>query len=109
MTSLRSYLYYFLVALWTLVLGVIFSPLYVLGQQRWVYWLSVLWEWGLMFALRHIVGLSYRVTGYEHLAQPPYVLAIKHQSAFETLLLSIHFPNPAIILKKELLAIPLVG
>ncbi len=109
MSFLRQYSYYIFAAIWTLVLGIIFSPLYIIKNQYAVYLLSKLWEEGLLWGLRHIVGLSYQITGKENLTKPPFVLAMKHQSMFETLLLSVHFYNPCVILKKELLSIPLVG
>ncbi|MDI9313323.1 MAG: lysophospholipid acyltransferase family protein [Hydrotalea sp.] len=109
MAAVRQYSYYVFAVVWTLLLGLIFSPLYIIKKQYWVYLLSKWWEGGLLWALRHIVGLSYHVTGRDHLAKPPYVLAMKHQSMFETMLLSVEFYNPCIILKKELLAVPIVG
>ena len=57
-----------------------------------------------------VLGLRYRVEGAEHLPQEgSYILAAKHQSAYETLKLHLLFKDPAIILKKELLSIPLWG
>ncbi len=57
-----------------------------------------------------ILGLSYEVRGRENLPQNgPYIIAAKHQSMYETIKLRVLFPDPAIILKKELLSIPLWG
>ena len=57
-----------------------------------------------------ILGLSYEVRGRENLPQNgPYIIAAKHQSMYETIKLRVLFPDPAIILKKELLSIPLLG
>ena len=106
---IRQYSYYVFAVGWTLLLGFIFSPLYIIKKQYWIYLLSKWWEAGLLFGLRHLVGLSYQVTGRAHLVKPPYVLAMKHQSMLETLLLSVEFYNPCVVLKKELLQIPIVG
>lgn len=57
-----------------------------------------------------ILGLSYEVRGVENLPQEgPFIIAAKHQSAYETLKLHILFDDPAVVLKKELLKIPLWG
>ncbi|MCF8495422.1 MAG: 1-acyl-sn-glycerol-3-phosphate acyltransferase [Alphaproteobacteria bacterium] len=57
-----------------------------------------------------ILGLRYEVRGREHLPQNgSYLVAAKHMSPYETLKLRLLFKDPAIILKKELLAIPLWG
>ena len=62
------------------------------------------------FLERVILNLRYEVRGAEHLPKSgAYIVAAKHQSAYETLKLHILFDNPAVILKKELLSIPLWG
>ena len=62
------------------------------------------------FLEKHILELTYEIRGAEHLPEkPPYIVAAKHQSAYETFKLHLLFDNPAIILKKELLKIPLWG
>lgn len=59
---------------------------------------------------KYILGLDFQVRGREHLPlSGSYIVASKHQSAYETTKLHILFDDPAIILKKELLKIPLWG
>lgn len=63
-----------------------------------------------MFLERFVLGLRYEIRGAEHLPKEgSYIVAAKHQSAYETMKLHILFKDPAIILKKELLRIPLWG
>ena len=58
---------------------------------------------------RGIAGLDLR--GARARAHPgaPAIYAFKHQSAWETLVLNLLFPDPAIVLKRELTQIPLFG
>jgi len=57
-----------------------------------------------------ILGLKYELRGLEHLPEKgPYIIAMKHQSEYETLKLHVLFDDPAIILKQELFGIPLWG
>ena len=59
---------------------------------------------------KYILGLTYEVRGIEY--QPKegtYIAAAKHQSAYETLKLYHLFGDPTIVLKKELLRIPIFG
>ncbi|GJL84590.1 MAG: hypothetical protein DHS20C02_03650 [Micavibrio sp.] len=64
----------------------------------------------VQFFERHVMGITYEVRGLEHLPKDgPYLIASKHQSLFETFKLRLIFDDPAIILKKELLRIPLWG
>lgn len=59
---------------------------------------------------RVFLGLSYVVEGRENLpATGTFIVAAKHQSAWETLKLQELFTDPAIVLKKELERIPLWG
>lgn len=62
------------------------------------------------FLERTLLGLKYEIRGAEHLPKDgSYILAAKHQSAYETMKLHVLFKDPAVILKKELLLIPLWG
>ena len=62
------------------------------------------------FLEKHVLGLTYEIRGTENLPQdPPYIIAAKHQSTYETLKLHFLFKDPAPVLKKELLKIPLWG
>lgn len=59
---------------------------------------------------KYILGLDFEVRGLANLPKDgSYIVAAKHQSAYETTKLHILFGDPAIVLKKELLKIPLWG
>lgn len=64
----------------------------------------------IYFLEKHILGLDYKVVGKENLPKSgSFIVAAKHQSPYETFKLNILFDDPAIVLKKELLRIPLWG
>jgi 1-acyl-sn-glycerol-3-phosphate acyltransferase len=59
---------------------------------------------------RYVMGLDYEVRGTEHLPKDgAYLVAEKHMSTYETFKLHMMFKDPAIILKRELLWVPLWG
>jgi 1-acyl-sn-glycerol-3-phosphate acyltransferase len=65
---------------------------------------------GVYFLERTFLGLDFEVRGIENLPKSgSFIVAAKHQSAYETMKLHILFKDPAVILKKELLSIPLWG
>ena len=68
-----------------------------------------IWMRYMMWLLKVLVGLKYRVTGRENLPDGPVILACKHQSAWEVGVFLILFSDPAYVLKKELLSIPVYG
>jgi 1-acyl-sn-glycerol-3-phosphate acyltransferase len=108
MSALRStafnVLFYGLTALlcigllWTLVLPRKVMMVVIRRYLKTVAWLE-----------RHILGLSYTVTGREHLPDGPFLLAAKHQSAWETMKLHLLLDDPAPVLKRELLWLPIWG
>lgn len=91
--------FYCIVLLPTLLLP---RKFYVVGVQIYNYTLA---------AIEHLVlGLKFEVIGKEHIpTDGPYLVAAKHMSAYETFKLRILFNDPVIILKQELLKIPLWG
>ncbi len=64
----------------------------------------------IYFLEKHILGLDYEVRGLENLPKEgSYIIAAKHQSPYETFKLYLLFEFPAVVLKQELLNIPLWG
>lgn len=67
------------------------------------------WTRVILFALRHLCRIEFRVLGAEHLPQRPCVVLSKHQSAWETLAFQLIFPPQVYVIKRELLWIPFFG
>jgi 1-acyl-sn-glycerol-3-phosphate acyltransferase len=56
------------------------------------------------------LDLDYEIRGWENVPQgQAFLLAAKHQSAYETMKLHLLFDDPAVVLKRELLRIPIWG
>ncbi len=108
MTQLRSLLFNAFFYLWTTIILVVGLPL-MLGPRSWLYHLGRLWVRVIMLALRLICGLRYQVRGRENLPEGGYLLAAKHQSAWDTLIFSLLLWEHSFILKQELTWIPLFG
>lgn len=67
------------------------------------------WAHIMLFLLRLICGIRYRVVGAEHIPSAPSIVLSKHQSAWETLAFQQIFPPQVWVLKKELLRVPFFG
>lgn len=81
-------------------------------MPRWaVRWTATFYQKSNYLLEKYVMNLDYEVRGIEHLPPPgtPYLVASKHQSAYETMKLMILFKDPTIILKKELLKLPIFG
>ena len=60
-------------------------------------------------AMKLICGLDWELRGNPQAAGTAVLVASKHQSAWETFVLQCILPDPAIILKRELLLVPIFG
>ncbi len=63
----------------------------------------------MMWIIRHVLGIRYRIVGAENMPAGPAVVLSKHQSAWETIALQQIFPPLCYVLKKEVLRIPFFG
>lgn len=59
--------------------------------------------------MKILLNLDHRVEGLENLPPSPYILAAKHQSAWDTFIYSGIVENPSYVAKRELSRIPLYG
>ncbi|MEQ1652411.1 MAG: lysophospholipid acyltransferase family protein, partial [Hyphomicrobium sp.] len=64
---------------------------------------------GIALLLRYVAGVGFRVVGREYLPLGPCVIAAKHMAPWETMILPLLGRSPAIVLKQELMRIPLWG
>ena len=108
MIWLRSVYFQLAFALWTFILGIIFIPL-LIGPRLWMMRFGTMWSAGTLFLLRHCAGLGYEIRGREHLPAGPVLIAMKHQSAWDTFAVPVIFPKPAMVIKRELGWIPFYG
>jgi 1-acyl-sn-glycerol-3-phosphate acyltransferase len=108
LTALRSLAFVAGLALWTLIMGVV--GLATLPRPAAVtYRFAMVWAEGALRLLGAICGLRHRIVGAERLPPGPAILAVKHQSAWETIALLRDAPRWAGVLKRELLLIPVYG
>jgi 1-acyl-sn-glycerol-3-phosphate acyltransferase len=92
----------------TTILALAGSPILLMPRRYVVAW-SLFWIDFCLAWLRLTCRLTHRISGLENLPAGPVIFACKHQSSWETLAFSRLFPSSAIVLKRELLFIPIVG
>ncbi|MBI37069.1 MAG: 1-acyl-sn-glycerol-3-phosphate acyltransferase [Alphaproteobacteria bacterium] len=108
MQKLLTIIFLILFYFWTVFLGLICIPFLTFPYQT-VMALGRVWIHGVFFLLRSIVGIKHKVIGSHLVPNGPVIFAVKHQSEWDTLAVNLLIKDPAIILKKELLNIPLFG
>lgn len=109
MTFLRSLLFNLYFYLLTTAMALAGLPLLAM-PWRWTMRYSRVWTQLVLFGLKLICRLDYRIVGRDRLPEGPCLIACKHQSAWETLVL----PNIAVrfascVMKRELLFLPVFG
>jgi 1-acyl-sn-glycerol-3-phosphate acyltransferase len=67
------------------------------------------WNRSIVWLLATVVGLRHQVRGQENVPIEPALFAVKHQSAWETIVLPVLLKDPVYVLKRELFAIPVFG
>lgn len=108
MHLLRSFLFAVLLAVITVpyaVLAILIFWLPPMTRHR----LITSWVPLMMWVIRHVLGIRYRVIGAQNIPAGPAVILSKHQSAWETIALQQIFPPLCYVLKRELLRVPFFG
>lgn len=108
MQALRSALFNAAFYLNLVLFMLIFSPLF-LAPRRAAMWALKVWSGTSIRLLEIIAGTRLEVRGREHIPKGAALIAAKHQSLFETFALLALLDDPAIVLKRELMHIPLFG
>lgn len=91
-----------------LVQAVLYAPLLLL-PERYIWPACMFWARSCLFLHRIVIGTTDEVRGLERIPSGGLLIASKHQSAWETLRLSLLVPRPTFILKRQLLYVPLFG
>ncbi len=109
MARFRSHLFEALYYLWSTLLALAVLPFAAFLDASGMRRVARIWMRGIGWLARAIVGIDYRVEGWENLPDTPVIIAAKHQSAWETLTFHILVPKIAIALKAELTRVPVIG
>ena len=108
MILLRSLLFQLLFYLLTAVMGIAGLPL-LLGPWRWSMWYGTHWSAATLRLLGWTTGLRHEVRGRANLPAGACIIAMKHQSAWDTLAGPVIFDRPVVVMKRELGWIPIYG
>ena len=105
---IRSIIFYILLYLWTLLLGILCLPSLLIPKFN-VRNLANFWIEGIIRLLKLTCGITCEIDGVNNIPNYAVIVAAKHQSAFETFLLFKLVKNSIFIHKRELFFIPIFG
>lgn len=107
---LRSRAFDALLVVWTAMFLPALAILLVCGRPRGpIRATSRVWANGILIGLRWTVGLTHVESGRQNIPAGPCLIVANHQSQWETIAFLVLVPNVAIVAKRELLAIPVMG
>ncbi len=108
MQWLRSFAFNLAFYVWTVAMCLVYLPALALprrvmarGQARWAR--------GVNLLMRLLAGIDVDIRGAENLPRGAVIVASKHQSVWDTLIWHVLLADPAVVMKQELMAIPVYG
>lgn len=108
MTTLRSVLFLVGAVLITVPFGILVPAARIFGSEP-PFTMARLYTRVMVRWVEISCGITYEVTGWEHVPKFPVIIMAKHQSAWETIFIESAFPSQCWIIKKELQWLPFVG
>lgn len=106
--AFRTFVYNLLFYTLTFAMMVVGAPVMLFGRKVEMRWVR-LWSHVMMALHRAVTGIGHDIRGLEKLPKGGAIVAMKHQSTWETIAMVPLMEDPAFILKRELMWIPLFG
>lgn len=104
----RNLIFNVLFVFTTTVLSLAAAP-WLLMPYRAAIWFKQVWLHIILGLTRYVIGIDYEERGRENIPDGPVIFAAKHQSAWDTLGLSLEHPFCVFVLKRELIRLPIWG
>lgn len=108
MHALRSGLFKVIFYVWTALFCILYIPLMWMPRNGLIAFQRI-WSHGVLVILRLIMNIRLEIKGKENIPVGGAIIAMKHQSSFDTFVMHTVVKHPAFVMKKELLKIPLYG
>jgi 1-acyl-sn-glycerol-3-phosphate acyltransferase len=108
MSLVRALLFNIAFYIDTVVVGVVALP-FLLTPRRTCMRFGRFWAQTVLFLLKWIVGLDGEIRGRENVPPGGCLIAMKHQSMWDTLILPPLLGDPAVVIKRELQYVPIYG
>ena len=106
---IRSFIFWFVTCFISICVPIIFFPVFFTKKTKYADKIATQWVTLIIYLLKVICKIDYKILGKENLPKGACVIACKHQSMWETLAMVVIFDSPAPIYKKEILRVPFFG
>ena len=109
MNLLSSAIFSIFINIWGAIIPIIYFPVFITNSSKLADHGAKTWSIVAIFMLRKLCKIDFEVLGRENLPAEPFIIACKHQSMWETIIMHLIFYRPAYCYKKELTKIPFYG
>jgi 1-acyl-sn-glycerol-3-phosphate acyltransferase len=109
MNRITSIIFTIFLNLWGTIIPIIYFPAFIFRSAKIADHGAKIWAVGALWMLKKLCQIDYEFIGLENLPKEPCIIACKHQSAWETIIMHLIISRPAYAFKKELLKIPFYG
>jgi 1-acyl-sn-glycerol-3-phosphate acyltransferase len=93
---------------WTALIGALGLP-FLLAPRAVTMRFGRFWASSVLVLLKTIVGLDHEIRGLDRIPRGGCIIAMKHQSAWDALIIPVVLGDPAPVVKRELLLLPFYG
>jgi 1-acyl-sn-glycerol-3-phosphate acyltransferase len=109
MNLFSSILFWLLINAWGGIIPILYFPVFFMKKSALADHGARVWSHYAFWMLKKLCKIDYKILGLERLPKGPFIVACKHQSMWETIVMNLIFHRPAYCYKKELLHIPFYG
>lgn len=107
---IRSIIFKTFVILWGMIVPIIYFDVFITRDSKRADRGALVWSRFILFVFKKLCKVDYEVRGLKNLPKKGgFVVACKHQSMWETVVMHVILEYPVYAYKKELLSIPIYG
>lgn len=108
LVPVRSFLFQIYLVTSIVIFGTLGLPVLLFGKDV-TRKFCRFWCHTVLFGLRWICGINHIMTGQDYLPDGAAIIAANHQSMWETMVLFLSLDKPVVVVKQELLDVPIFG
>jgi 1-acyl-sn-glycerol-3-phosphate acyltransferase len=109
MNLIASLVFWIFINLWGAIIPIIYLPALLVKSRRLADHGAKVWAVVGIWVLKKLCKIDFEVRGLKNLPKEACIVACKHQSMWETIIMHLVLKRPVYAFKKELLKIPFYG
>ncbi len=109
MQLFRSIIFSIFLVIWGAIIPIIYSPAFLFNNSKLADQGAKVWSIVGLWVLKILCGIEHEVRGLEKIPKEACIIACKHQSMWETIVMHLVCHRPVYAFKKELLKVPFYG